>query len=107
MKRLCSTIAILLMTGGLALAQGGAGGSAGAGAGAGAGASGSAGGRAAPSAGLGTTGPTNPNGSTLLNGGTVGQAPGANPGNSQDLINRSNPQDLTKPSGNNPQDLKR
>jgi hypothetical protein len=30
-----------------------------------------------------------------------------NPGNSQDLTNRNNPQDLTKPSGANPQDLKR
>jgi hypothetical protein len=37
----------------------------------------------------------------------VGLAPGANPGNSQDLINRSNPQDLTRPGGSNPQDLKR
>jgi hypothetical protein len=37
----------------------------------------------------------------------VGPAPGANPGNSQDLTNRGNPQDLTRPGGSNPQDLKR
>jgi hypothetical protein len=34
-------------------------------------------------------------------------APGVNPSNSQDLTNRSNPQDLTQPGGSNPQDLKR
>jgi hypothetical protein len=61
-----------------------------------------------------TTGPTNPGGTTPPGitpapsaGATVGQAPGANPGNAQDLTNRSNPQDLTKPGGSNPQDLKR
>jgi hypothetical protein len=35
--------------------------------------------------------------------GTVGQAPGVNPSNPQDLSNRSNPQDMTKPGANNPQ----
>jgi hypothetical protein len=38
---------------------------------------------------------------------TVGLAPGANPSNSHDLTNRSNPQDLTRPGGSNPQDLER
>src|ERR1700722_7647602 len=37
----------------------------------------------------------------------VGLAPGVNPSNSQDRTNRSNPQDLTRPGGGNPQDLKR
>jgi len=37
--------------------------------------------------------------------GTVGRAPGINPSNPQDLNNRSNPQDLTRPRGSNPQDL--
>jgi hypothetical protein len=36
-----------------------------------------------------------------------GLAPGVNPSNLQDLTNRSNPQDLTRPGGSNPQDLKR
>jgi hypothetical protein len=35
----------------------------------------------------------------------VGHAPGVNPSNPQDLTNRSNPQDLLVPGGNNPQDL--
>jgi hypothetical protein len=36
-----------------------------------------------------------------------GYAPGVNPSNPQDLTNRSNPQSLTVPGGNNPQDLVR
>src|SRR5438270_12738399 len=35
----------------------------------------------------------------------IGYAPGVNPSNPQDLTNRSNPQDLLVPGGNNPQDL--
>ena len=35
---------------------------------------------------------------------TVGRAPGVNPGNSQDLTHRSNPQDLTQQGGSNSQD---
>jgi hypothetical protein len=101
MKRLCSTIAILLMSGGLALAQagGGAGTSGASGAGAG---SGTPGGSTGPS-----FTPTNPNGSPPANGGTVGQAPGTNANNPHDMTNRNNPQDLTKPGGNNAQELKR
>jgi hypothetical protein len=94
MKRLSTAAAILLLSVGLALAQGVGG--------------------ATGTVGSGTTGPTNPSGlaspgiTPVPPGGTtVGQAPGANPGNAQDLTNRGNPQDLTKPGGSNPQDLKR
>jgi len=90
MRRPFTAMAILLLSGGLALAQGGA-------------------------AGSSTTGPMNPNGAGTANpgpapapsGSTVGQAPGVNSSNPQDLTNRSNPQDLAKPGGGNPQDLKR
>src|SRR5262245_39869638 len=37
----------------------------------------------------------------------IGYAPGVNPNNPQDLTNRSNPQNLLVPGGNNPQDLVR
>lgn len=37
----------------------------------------------------------------------IGYAPGVNPSNPQDLIGRSNPQDLTAPGGSNRQDLVR
>jgi hypothetical protein len=88
MKRLCMTAAILLLSGGLALAQ--------------------AIGSATGPVGSGTTGPTNPSPARVPSDEvTVGRAPGVNPGNSKDLTNRSNPQDLTKPGGGNPQDLKR
>jgi hypothetical protein len=99
MKRVCTTMAILLLSGGLALAQGaGGGGGAGAGAASGTGLS----------TGPGTVSPTSPNGTSVPStNGTVGQAPGANPSNSQDLSNQNNPQDMTKPGGKNPQDLKR
>jgi hypothetical protein len=94
MKRLCATMAVLLLSGGLAAAQG-VGGGAGAG-GAGGTAGSGAGGATIPS---GTPSPSN--------GATVGQAPGTNPSNLQDQTNRGNPQDLSKPGGSNPQDLKR
>jgi hypothetical protein len=94
MKRLSTAAAIFILTGGVALAQ-------------------DVGGATAP-LGSATTGPTNPGGTTPPGitpapaaGNTVGQAPGANPGNAQDLTNRGNPQDLTKPGVGNPQDLKR
>jgi hypothetical protein len=88
MKRLYTTIAIFLLSGSLALAQG-------------------IGGATGP-VGSGTTGPTSPNPVPVPSeGATVGKAPGVNPSNAQDLTNRSNPQDLTKPGGSNPQDLKR
>jgi hypothetical protein len=47
----------------------------------------------------------NPNASP--NGGTTGLAPGVNSSNPQDQTNRNNANDLTKPGGNNPQDMKR
>ena len=114
MKRVCSTMAILLMTGGLALAQAGGGGAGGGGAG---GAGGSTGAGAAGTSGAGAagggTGPSTGSGSGMLNpnaspnGGTTGLAPGVNSSNPQDQTNRNNPNDLTKPGGNNPQDMKR
>jgi hypothetical protein len=51
-----------------------------------------------PIAPAGPTAQSNPN-----QPGTVGQAPGVNPSNPQDLSNRSNPQDMTRPGANNPQ----
>jgi hypothetical protein len=85
MKRLYATMAILLLSGGLALAQGTRGGM-------------------GPSTGSSMTSPLNPG---LAPAPNLGLAPGATPGNSQDLTNRSNPQDLTRPGASNPQDLKR
>jgi hypothetical protein len=82
MKRLYAMMAIFLLSGGLALAQGTRGGT-------------------GPSMGSSATSPPNPG---LPTGGL---APGVNPSNSQDLTNRSNPQDLTRPGASNPQDLKR
>ena len=85
MKRLYATIAIFLLSSGLALAQGARSGT-------------------GPSAGSSTTSPPN---SSIVPPPAVGLAPGVNPSNSQDLSNRSNAQDLTRPGGSNPQDLKR
>jgi hypothetical protein len=94
MKRLCTMMAILVLSGGLALAQG-AGGAGGAGAG---GATSTPGGsNTGP-----TFTPTNPSA-----GSTTGQGPGVNPSNPQDLTGRNNPNDLTKPGGGNPQDQRR
>jgi hypothetical protein len=107
MKRVGAIIAILLLSSGLALAQGAGGGGAGGGGGTGGGVGGGAGGSGL-STGSGTVSPTNPNGAAVPpTNGTVGQAPGANPSNSQDLRNQNNPQDMTKPGASNPQDLKR
>jgi hypothetical protein len=120
MKRLCATVAVLALSGGIALAQSSGGSSAG----------GSPGGAASP--GSSTTGPTSPTGpatpgaaanpgSTVnpsapatpgavppspADSGTTGRAPGVNPANSQDVTRRGNPQDLTLPRGVNPQDSK-
>ena len=76
-----------------------------------AGAAGSPGGSpsAAPSANPSASPTTQPNPSaqsTPGQSGTVGRAPGTNPSNPQDLSNRSNPQDRTAPRGNNPQDAR-
>ena len=80
MKRLCATTPALLIVGGAALAQ--SGGSSGAG------------------TGTSTPGITTPSPS---NSATTGRGPG-NPSNPQDMIGRSNPQDMTSPRANNPQD---
>jgi hypothetical protein len=84
MKRLYAIMAIFLLSGGLALAQSNLGGM-------------------GPSTGSSATSP-NP---SLSPAPTVRLAPGVNRSNSQDLTNRSNPQDLIRPGGSNPQDLKR
>jgi hypothetical protein len=52
-----------------------------------------------------TGGVANP--STPSSSATVGQPPTASPSNSQDLTNRSNPQELNKSGASNPQDLTR
>ena len=119
MKRLCATAAALVMMGGLALAQssggssGPSGGTAGSGAGAsGAGTSGSIG--AAPGSTNTSPGSFNSTPNTAVtpgvtapspsDGATTGRGPGVNPSNPQDLVGRSNPQDLTTPRAMNPQD---
>jgi hypothetical protein len=76
MERLYLTIAILLLSGSLALAQGVG----------------------------GVTGRTNQN-TAAPPGTTAGVPPGVNPANPQDLTSRSNPQDMTLPGAGNPQDL--
>jgi hypothetical protein len=93
MRRLHMAAAIVLLSGGLAGAQGVNG--------------------ATGPVGSGTTGPTNPNRSAspgitpALPGGTVGQGRGADLGNPRDPTNRANPQDLTRPRASNPQGLAR
>jgi hypothetical protein len=93
MKRLRMAAAVVLLSGGLAVAQGVNG--------------------ATGPVGSGTTGPTNPNRSAspgitpAVPGGTVGQGRGADLGNPQDLTNRANPQDLTRPGASNPPGLTR
>ena len=79
MKRLCATMALVLLSGSFALAQ-----------------------STPPPAAANPTRMPTPSSSA-----TVGQSPNANPSNSQDLSNRSNPQDLTKSGASNPQDLTR
>lgn len=78
MKRLCATTAALLIVGGTALAQ-----------------SGGSSGPGTPTPGITTPSPPN--------SATTGRGPG-NPSNPQDMIGRSNPQDMTSPGAKNPQD---
>ena len=86
MKPLCSTMAVLVLSGGLALAQGTGG----------AGGGGTASGAGTPSG--SSTGPTfTPTNPT--NGSTLGQSPGVNPSNPQDRTGRNNPNEITKPGG--------
>jgi hypothetical protein len=84
MQRLCTTIALVLLSGTFALGQ------------------------TTPNTGgitPNTGGVANP--STPSNSAPLATPPTANPSNPQDLSNRSNPQDLTKSGASNPQDLKR
>jgi hypothetical protein len=86
MKHICATAAFVLYSGTFAFAQ------------------------TTPSTGgmtPNTGGVTNPSAPAPSNSATVGQPPTANPSNSQDLSNRSNPQDLNKSGASNPQDLTR
>ena len=133
MRRRGATVAILVLSSGLALAQGGgsgggsSGGSAGgaAGGGAGAASTGSTGSNAAsqsaqPSgAGSSATPGSQINGPNNAGGpvpglsttqpsdtATVGRAPGVNPANPQDASRRGNPSDRTLPGARNPQDMK-
>jgi hypothetical protein len=66
----------------------------------------SAAGMALASTGSGTTYSSDPNLSSATWAG-AGVAPGVNPNNSQDMTNRSNPQDMTLPGASNPQNLVR
>jgi hypothetical protein len=133
MKRLCTTVAILALSTGVALAQGGGSGGSGGGAG------GSAGGSAAGASGATAASPSTGNTSGGIQSGagssrvpgssvngpnntggpvpglsttqpsddlTVGRAPGVNPGNPQDGSRRGNPSDRSLPGAANPQDMK-
>jgi hypothetical protein len=130
MKRLCTTLAILAVSGGLALAQSGggggsaggsSGGAAGGSSGAGAASTGTTGTNAASQSGAGSSavpgsqvnGPNNIGGpapglSTTQPSDnlTVGRAPGVNPANPQDASRRGNPSDRSLPGARNPQDMK-
>ena len=134
MKRLCTTVAILTLSGGLALAQ--SGGGAAAAAQRGSSSSGAAASRAArrshrrhhrqqraaqQQSGAGTS--TTPGGTSTARTTaaarcrdwrrpsarrdlTVGRGPGVNPANPQDASRRGNPSDRTLPGARNPQDMK-
>jgi hypothetical protein len=130
MKRLGATVAILALSGGLALAQSGggagggsSGGAAGSSSGAGAASTGTTGSNAAsqqPSgAGSSATPGSQVNGPNNTGGPvpglstaqpsdnlTVGRAPGVNPANPQDASRRANPSDRTLSGARNPQDMK-
>jgi hypothetical protein len=124
MTRTLATLTILLLSGAVALAQGGGGGGSGGGAGGSGGAS-SAGGTSSggtsgtpSSTGTSTTpgatsGPNNTGGPvpgistpSATDRSTTGRAPGVNPANPQDARQRSNPSDRTLPGAQNPQDMK-
>src|SRR5688572_8159915 len=121
MKRLCATVAILALSGGLAFAQGGSS----SGGGAGAASSGSTGSNAASQSaqpsGAGSSavpgsqvnGPNNAGGpvpglSTVQpsDSATAGRAPGVNPANPQDASRRGNASDRSTSGASNPQDMK-
>ena len=128
MTRTLTTLAILLLSGAVALAQGGGGGggSGGSAGGSGGAASGGASSGSSPSGTSGTqsgpgnsttpgatTGPNNTGGPvpglstpSATDRSTTGRAPGVNPANPQDARQRSNPSDRTLPGAQNPQDMK-
>ena len=125
MKRLCTTVAILALSGGLAFVQGGGsgGGSSGGASASSGGAAGSSssGNAAAQQSGAGSSatpgsqvnGPNNTGGpapglSTTQPSDnlTVGRAPGVNPANPQDASRRANPSDRSTTGSKNPQDMK-
>jgi hypothetical protein len=101
MKRLCVTMAGLLLLGGAAVAQT-SGGTAGSAPG------------AAPGSTTAPPGSFNPTPNTTVTpgittpsqpgGGTIGSGGNINPSNPQDKLGRSNPQDMTSPRAKNPQD---
>ena len=97
MQRLGTILAVLVLSGGVALAQSGGG----SGAGAAGTTSGSTGTNAASQSGAGSSAPPSP-----ADTATVGRAPGVNPANSQDATRRGNSSDRTLPAARNPQDLK-
>jgi hypothetical protein len=131
MTRTLSTLTILLLSGAVALAQGGGGGGGGGSGGAGSSGGASSGGGTssgssttgtsptqggtgnATTPGGATTGPNNTGGPvpglsapSATDSGTTGRAPGVNPANPQDARQRSNPSDRTLPGAQNPQDMK-
>ena len=76
MKRLSATMAILLLSGGFALAQG---------------------------TGPATIGQANPALTPATGDIPVGRAPGVNPNNAENMTNRGNSQDRSQPNASNPQ----
>lgn len=126
MKRVCTSVAILALSGGLALAQSGSSGGSAGGASSGSGASASTGATGSNAAaqqqsGAGSSavpgsqvnGPNNTGGpvpglstSQPSDNLTVGRAPGVNPANRQDASRRGNPSNRSMPGARNSQDMK-
>ena len=129
MEQLRASVAILVLSGGLVFAEGGAGGGSGGSSGGTSGGTSSTGSastattgtNAASQSGAGSSalpgsqvnGPNNTGGpapglSTTQPSDnlTVGRAPGVNPANPQDASRRTNPSDRTLPGARNPQDMK-
>jgi hypothetical protein len=121
MKRLYATVAMLALSGGMALAQSGSssGNAAAQSASPSAGTTGSNaaaqqnGAEMSSTPGAAVNGPNNTGGPvpglatpSASNDLTVGRAPGVNPGNPQDASRRGNPSDRTLPGASNPQDMK-
>jgi|SRR5215203_2436892 len=113
MKRFCASVAILALSGGLALAQSGSAGGTSSSATPSAGTAGAnaasqsqpggAGSSAVPVNGLPAPGLSTTQPSDSL---TVGRAPGVNPANPQDASRRGNPSDRTLTGARNSQDMK-